>query len=336
MARLGIQIGASTAPADLPEVVRCAEKLGYGELWLAEDYFQLGGIASVAVALGATQVIPVGLGVVAGVVRHPGVTAMEFATLAGTYPGRFMAGLGHGSPPWIRQMGLTPDSPLRSLREVTTAIRRLIDGEEMTESGEYFTFDRVGLNHTPAPPPPIYYGVQGPASLRLSGELADGTLLGWLGSPGSVAWARNRIAEGLDRSDRSGPHEVVALCLLSAATEDPEDASRRMARWAAGMLAALAQSPALEASEEGAELQEVVAAYGREGLGDAIPLPLLRRFVAAGTPDDCALTVSNLAEAGADRVVLVPNPAGFRTTAEMLDQIILASTLLTPANDERQ
>lgn len=328
MDRLGIQIGASTAPADLPDVVHKAEELGFGELWLAEDYFQLGGIASAAIALAATSTIPVGLGVVAGVVRHPGVTAMEFATLAGTYPGRFMAGLGHGSPPWIRQMGLTPRSPMTSLREVTTAIRRLIDGETMTESGEYFAFDGVALDHAPAKPPPLYYGVQGPASLRLSGELADGTLLGWFGSPGSVAWATERIAEGRERGDRTGPHEVVALCLLSVATEDPDEASRRMARWAAGMLTALAQSPALEASAEGAELRDVVAASGGEGLGDAIPLALLRRFVATGTPDDCALTVSSLLEAGADRVVLVPNPAGFRATGEMLDQMELASTLL--------
>ena len=78
MTGIGIQIGASTSPADLPEVVRKAEELGYGELWLAEDYFQLGGIASAAIALAATDTIPVGLGVVAGVVRHPAVTAMEF------------------------------------------------------------------------------------------------------------------------------------------------------------------------------------------------------------------------------------------------------------------
>ena len=109
MTKLGIQIGASTSPADLGDVVRRAEEYGYGEIWLAEDYFQLGGIASAAIALAATNTIPVGLGVVAAVVRHPAVTAMEFATLAGSYSGRFMAGLGHGSPGWVRQMGLTPD-----------------------------------------------------------------------------------------------------------------------------------------------------------------------------------------------------------------------------------
>ena len=329
MTGLGIQIGASTSPVDLPQVVRQAEELGYGELWLAEDYFQLGGIASAAIALAATNTIPVGLGVVAGVVRHPAVTAMEFATLAGTYPGRFMAGLGHGSPPWVRQMGLTPRSPLGSLREVTAAIRSLLDGETITQSGEYFDFDGVGLDHPPAGPAPIYYGVQGPASLRLSGELADGTLLGWFSSPGSVVWARERIVEGRERSGRSNSHEVVDLCLLSSATEDPDDAGRRMARWAAGMLAAMAESPALESSPEGEELRALVGATGKEGLGEAIPLPLLRRFVATGSPDDCAATVGALLEAGADRVVLVPNPAGYRSTADMLQQMVLARSLPT-------
>lgn len=329
MTRLGIQIGASTSPADLRDVVRRAEEYGYGEIWLAEDYFQLGGIASAAIALASTNTIPVGLGVVAAVARHPAVTAMEFATLAGSYPGRFMAGLGHGSPGWVRQMGLTPRSPMRSLREVTTAVRSLLDGETITESGEYFDFEGVGLDHPPAGPAPVYYGVQGPASLRLSGELADGTLLGWFSSPGSVAWSRRCIAEGRERSDRGDPHEVAALCLLSVATEDPDATSRRMARWSAGMLAAMAESPALDSSPEGEELGALVRATGKERLGEAIPLPLLRRFVATGSPDDCAATVSALLEAGADRVVLVPNPAGYRSTADMVNQMALAQTLLS-------
>ena len=134
MAEIGIQIGASTPPADLPEVVRLAEDLGYGEIWLAEDYFELGGIASAAIALAATESIPVGLGVVAAGVRHPAATAMEFSTIGGAYPGRFMAGIGHGAPGWMRQMGLSSDSPIRLLREATTVIRRLLDGEPVTRS----------------------------------------------------------------------------------------------------------------------------------------------------------------------------------------------------------
>ena len=101
---------------------------------MAEDYFEHGGVASVAAALAATNRLPIGLGVVAAPVRHPAVTAMEFATLAGVHPGRLMVGIGHGSPGWMDQMGLRPASPLGLLREAATAVRRLLAGEEITEA----------------------------------------------------------------------------------------------------------------------------------------------------------------------------------------------------------
>ena len=39
-----------------------------------------GGISGAAIALGATERIPVGIGVVSAVTRHPAVLAMELAT----------------------------------------------------------------------------------------------------------------------------------------------------------------------------------------------------------------------------------------------------------------
>ncbi len=327
--KLGIQIGASTAPGELPDIARLAEEVGYGEIWLAEDYFELGGIASVGSALAATEEIPIGLGVVAASVRHPGVTAMEYATLAGAYPGRFMAGLGHGAPNWIRQMGLTAQSPMTLLREVTGVVRRLLDGEVVSQAGDYFELNDVSLDHPPSTRVPIYFGVQGPASLRLSGELADGTLLGWFSSPGSIAWARQRIDEGRDRNETGGHHEVAVLCLLAMSDDDPETESRSLAQWSAGMLAQMAYGKPLVEADEGSELRAIVEDVGREGLAEAMPLDLVRQFAATGSRDDCAATIERLLSAGADRVVLVPNPAGYRPTAQMVEQIRAAQTLLT-------
>ncbi|MCP3996546.1 MAG: LLM class flavin-dependent oxidoreductase [bacterium] len=327
MGRIGIQIGASTPPSQLVTIARLAEQLDYGEMWFAEDYFELGGIASVATALGATERIPVGLGVVAARVRHPAVAAMELATLGGAHPGRLIAGLGHGAPGWMQQMGLEPESPMGLLREATTAIRRLLDGDSVAEDGVYFKLRDVHLDHPPATRIPLYYGVQGPSSLRLSGELADGTLLGWFSSPGSVAWARERVNEGRTRAGRQGRHKIVALCVLSISSEDPGEVSRTFARWSAPMLQAATRSRSMSSSAEGEELSGWVEKVG-EDLGDKIPLELLRRFAAVGSPDDCARTVSNLLQAGADRVVLVPNPASYRPTAEMVEQMKLAQSIL--------
>lgn len=318
--RVGIQLGASTPPSELANVAELAEHLDYGEIWLAEDYFELGGIASVAIALDATEAIPVGLGVVAAAARHPAVTAMEFATLAGAHPGRLQAGLGHGAAEWVDQMGLGVDSPIGLLREATTTIRSLLDGEEVSRAGDSFVFDRIRLDHPPAERIPLYYGVTGPASLRLSGELADGTLLGWFSSPGYVRWARAKIDEGRARAGVSQPHQLAVLCLLSVSESKPGDARDKLARWAAPMMPSMQSSPLLD---------EAVTGIGS-------PEPHLTGFVASGSLDDCAVMIESLLDAGADRVVLVPNPAGRISTVDMIDQIRCAAQLTGLAGSPRR
>lgn len=310
--QVGMQLGAATRPVDVGTVAAEAERLGYGELWLAEDYFHLGGIASVASALASTQTIPVGLGVVAAAARHPAVTAMEFATLAEAHPGRFRAGLGHGAPGWVGQMGLTPASPVGLLSEATTAIRALLDGEQVTIEGDYFRMDGISLGHLPTERVPLYLGVHGPASLRLSGELADGTLLGWFTSPGYADWARARIDEGRERRRLRRRHELVALCLLSVSDADPVRASRELAGWAEPIVTSMATSPVFDPSITGQDP----------------PDELLTGYVASGSVASCIDTVSRLLESEADRVVLVPNPAGRISTSRMVAQMESAAAIV--------
>lgn len=90
----------------------------------------------------------------------------------------------------------------------------------------------------------------------------------------------------------------------------------------------MAGSRPLESAPEGEELRALAAETGKEGIGDAISPELLGCFAAAGSSEDCAATVTALLDAGADRVVLVPNPAGFRTTGEMVQQMKRAQRLI--------
>lgn len=335
-ARIGIQIAASTPPSRLGEIARDVERLGFGEAWFAEDYFELGGIASVSAALAATESIPVGLGVLSARVRHPAVTAMELATVSELYPGRFMAGLGHGAPFWMGQMGLRPSSLIRSLREGAIGVRRLLDGEELTEEGEFYAYDEVRLLRPPTVRVPIYFGVHGPRSLRLSGELADGTLLGWFSTPDYVRWARERIDEGRARTGRVDQHAVVALLVCSMDDDDPEMARSELRGWASDFLMAQAGLPETSATAVGRRLEAAVAE--RSAAAEAVRAPggddrllpdeLIGEFMAAGSVADCRDYIERLLTAGADRVVLVPNPSGQRSLLGMLEQVRRAVALL--------
>jgi alkanesulfonate monooxygenase SsuD/methylene tetrahydromethanopterin reductase-like flavin-dependent oxidoreductase (luciferase family) len=79
---IGYLILTSTPPEEIPPTAKLVEELGYGELWVAEDYFAFDGFLASAAALDATESITVGLGIVSAVVRHPAVTAMAIASVA--------------------------------------------------------------------------------------------------------------------------------------------------------------------------------------------------------------------------------------------------------------
>src|SRR5262245_28481789 len=85
---VGLVLGSQIPPEQIRETARLGEELGFGELWLAEDYFFTGGISGAVAALASTSRIPIGLGIVSAMVRHPALLAMECSTIARMFPGR--------------------------------------------------------------------------------------------------------------------------------------------------------------------------------------------------------------------------------------------------------
>ena len=136
-------------PECIAEQALAAEAAGASELWLWEDCFLTGGIATAATALAATQRIVVGIGILPAPVRNAAFAAMELATLARLHPGRLHAGFGHGTAEWMRQVGAKPASQLTLLEEVTVAVRALLRGETVNTEGRYVRLRDVALDHPP-------------------------------------------------------------------------------------------------------------------------------------------------------------------------------------------
>ena len=204
---VGVVFGSITPPEHIAGVARRAEELGFDELWFSEDCFFSGGMAGVAQVLASTTTVPVGTGAVSAMTRHPAVSAMEFAGLLRMYPGRVRPGVALGVRPWLEQMGLMPSLPLTALRETVTVLRALLAGEEVTIKGEGHRLDRIKLDYPPATVPPIHVGAVNERALRLSGEIADGTILSVLATPEYVRWARGLVGGG--RRGRAAPHHDV-------------------------------------------------------------------------------------------------------------------------------
>jgi len=319
---LAVCIPPYLPPDQLPGLARAIEAMGYRDVWAAEDYFELAAFSSAGIILGATSELRCGIGIVSSVTRHPAVTAMELATLGRAFPGRLIAGIGHGVPVWTQQMGLRPKSPLRVLREVVTTVRRLLEGETVTEHGGHFHYDQIRLSH-PLPGMRIVTGVLGPRSLELSGEVADGTLGSVLIAPAYLDEAKRHIERGAARSGRDR-HELPVLAIFACDTD--REKARAAARGVIGhYLAAVGPSPLtapLGINDAIAELQKLgdPALVAKE-----MPSDWVDTLAVAGTPDECVARVRALLDAGAAQVCLTVAAAD-----EMESQLALAARDVLP------
>jgi len=127
------------APPELPAdefiaYARDAERHGFDQLWVVEDCFLRGGVAQAAVALAQTTTITVGLGILPAGAR-PAFAALDMATLENLFPGRLIAGVGHGMPGWMRQVGAWPASPVTLLTEYISTLKKLLKGVKVTYAG---------------------------------------------------------------------------------------------------------------------------------------------------------------------------------------------------------
>jgi alkanesulfonate monooxygenase SsuD/methylene tetrahydromethanopterin reductase-like flavin-dependent oxidoreductase (luciferase family) len=188
---------------------------GLDDLWMWEDCFLEGGLTSAAAALAWSSSLRIGLGLMPVPLRNPALAAMEVATLARLFPGRFVPAVGHGVLPWMEQVGARAPSPMTLLREWVTAARSLLHGDAVTVQGQYVRLREVTLDWPPATVPPLLVGARGPKTLALAGELADGLVLDAGISPAGVRQA-------VDRAAARRPHEVVVNVLCGAGVGSTE------------------------------------------------------------------------------------------------------------------
>lgn len=222
---LGAVFRPQLPPERLRGVVEAAEEAGLEQLWVWEDCFLEGGIATASAALAWTERLKVGIGLLPVPLRNVALATMETATLHRMFPDRALIGLGHGVQDWMGQVGARAESPVTLLREYAVAMRSLLAGERVTTEGRYVKLQDVALDWPPQSVPPLYAGATGPRSIRLCGEIADGTILTAATTPEILAKARQLIDEGRAAAGKSDPHEIVVYLLAATG----EGAAERIA-----------------------------------------------------------------------------------------------------------
>jgi alkanesulfonate monooxygenase SsuD/methylene tetrahydromethanopterin reductase-like flavin-dependent oxidoreductase (luciferase family) len=204
-------------PEQLRAVALAGEEAGLPELWIWEDCFWEGGISTAGALLGATERLRIGVGLMPYPLRNVALAAMEIATLDRLFPERFVPALGHGVQEWMGQAGARVRSPLTLATEYVTALRALLAGEQVSVAGTYVQLDHVRLVWPPVAVPRLHLGATGPRSLRLSGEVGDGTVLTSDTRPGDLAAIRDAVAAGQAAAGRPGDHQFTVFVETTAA-----------------------------------------------------------------------------------------------------------------------
>jgi 5,10-methylenetetrahydromethanopterin reductase len=298
------------------EYSRYAEERGFEAIWQAESRLVREATVPMAAYAAVTSRIKVASGVIPIWTRNVGLLAATFSTLDELAPGRVILGLGAWWEPLAGKVGIDRRKPLRAMREVVEATRRLLAMERVTYHGEFVHLDDVEIDivHGDRSPKhvPIYVGATGMQMMELAAEIADGVVLNYMVSPAYNREAMEHLAIGAARAGRSldaidRPQLVV--CSLDNDRELALDRSREL------LTQYLGQQPhIMKASGVDPALIEEIGKVltwpaGPEEIHKAmrlVPDDAVQMITASGTPEECRAKVDEYIAAGATCPILYP------------------------------
>jgi len=298
------------------EYARYAEERGFEAVWQAESRLVREATVPMAAYAAVTDHIKVASGVIPIWTRNVGLLAATFATLDELAPGRVILGLGAWWEPLASKVGVDRRRPLRAMREVVEATRRLLAMERVTYHGEFVNLDDVEIDivHGDRSPKhvPIYVGATGMQMMELAAAIGDGVVLNYMVSPDYNKRAMDALAVGAERAGRSLQDIDRPQLVVCSVDEDRDlalDRSREL------LTQYLGQQPhIMKASGVDPALIEAIGKVltwpaGPEDIRKAmglVPDEAVQMITASGTPAECRAKVAEYVEAGATCPILYP------------------------------
>lgn len=284
--------------------VQTADQCGLDGIWYAEHIGNHDAVVPATVYLRETQHLELALMGVTAAARHPGVAAMELASLAEIAPGRVRAAIGTGVPEMIARLTPPKRPPVSETVALHQVLRTALAGGDLNAQYPSFGFDRFKINPL-APPPKLDIMAIRPRMLEAAARHADGVCLSAGSSRERLARTVERIEGLLVEHGRERADFRISAIVTAIITDDLEKARKQVAAIYSTFDPATAEYLAGGAIPEGAlasavsdggpfaatrvftpEVVDTIALVCTvDGLGDA-----LRRYAETGV-DEVALTL---------------------------------------------
>jgi F420-dependent oxidoreductase-like protein len=270
------------------EQASIAVDAGVRQVWLGQQ-MDLDAIAVAAVIGAAIPDLAVGTSVVPINPRHPLIVAAAAQTAQSAAHGRFSLGLGLGVA-MLEQLAfaISTNHAAQRLREYLTVLRAVRDTGTVDFRGQHITAVDPQVMPVALPsaaPYPIYVAAMGPQALRVTGELADGTLPA-AGPRTLEEFIVPTIGKAAAEAGRPSPR---VFGLVSVAVTDDVEAARAVA---VETMAIYDQVPSYQRTN------------AREGVDSVVDLALI------GSEEDVARGLARYLDAGATDLLLMPIQTG--------------------------
>ncbi|AKS36281.1 LLM class F420-dependent oxidoreductase [Mycolicibacterium goodii] len=280
---LRVNPSASNAVDRLIDDARRAYDIGVRQIWLAQQA-DIDAIAAAGLIGAAVPGLGVGTAVVPINPRHPLLVSAAAQTAQAAAHGNFTLGLGLGARVIEHHaFGIDRTNTVGRLREYLQVLRGAFEKGDANFHGDEYSIEvQWPVRVAGGTPIPIHVAAMGPKALRVTGELADGTLP-YLAGPRTVG--EFIVPTINDAAEAAGRPQPRVTAMVPVVMSDDVEAARKTA---AEQLAFYTTIPSY---------QKVIA---REGVSDITDL------AAIGSEDQVRTKLQTYLDAGATDIVLSP------------------------------
>ena len=211
--RIGAMIGADGTKESIDDVVRLGKEIeaaGLDHVWIA-NIFSYDAITTLALIGRETSRVRLGTAVTPTYPRHPGALAQQALTTAAASNNRFTLGIGLSHQVVIENMfGMSYDKPAKHMREYLNVLMPLLRGETASYQGEQYNVQGLTLDVPGVTDLPVVVAALGPAMIKLTAELADGTNT-WMVGPKTM---EEHIIPSFHAAGRQDPAIVAGMPIV--------------------------------------------------------------------------------------------------------------------------
>jgi 5,10-methylenetetrahydromethanopterin reductase len=298
------------------DYVQYAEKRGFEAVWQAESRLVRDAIVPMAAYAAVTERLKVGSGVINNWTRNIGLLAATYLTLDDLAPDRIICGIGAWWDPLARNVGIERKKPLTAMRETVEVLRRLLNMEHVTFHGQFVHVDGIELDvvHGRREPRnvPIMIGATGDKMMELTGEISDGVVLNYCVPPEYNDRALELLARGAKKAGRTlddVDRPQLVVCSVDHDRERAIDTTREL------LTQYLAQQPHIAKASGVSQdvVDQIQSILGwpatKEQIQQAkhlVPVELIHRITASGTPDEARAKVEEYRQHGCTSPILYP------------------------------